>query len=161
LHAAYFPFLNQIGSVPGVAWSVKASFGPFAFVGEVNRAVEEAFFFDGFGIARSIMPTTWQAALAYQFDWNPWVQEIGAQGDFISVAYSGSQDLAGVVRLINGIPNRFGFVPEHRLFVTFGEWVMTDLKVAVEYSVNWDYSPSDGGTGAVVHGVFGLVQLNF
>jgi hypothetical protein len=161
LRSSYLPFLAQIGSVPGIAWTVKTSFGPFALVGEVNRAIDDAVFIDELGIARSITPMTWQVSLAYQFDWNPWVTEIGAQGDFISVAYSGSQDMAGAIRLINGVPTRFGFVPEHRLFVTAGEWVMTDLKVAVEYSVNWDYSPSDGGTGAVVHGIFGLVQLNF
>jgi len=33
LHSAYLPFLSEIGRVPGVAASVKASFGPFAFVG--------------------------------------------------------------------------------------------------------------------------------
>jgi hypothetical protein len=38
---------------------------------------------------------------------------------------------------------------------------MDELKVAVEYSTNWDYSSSDGGTGQVVHGIFGLVQFNF
>jgi len=161
LHLSYLPFLNQIGSVPGIAASVKASFGPFALVGEVNRAIDEARFFDGLGTAINITPMTWQVALAYQFDWNPWIKEIGAQGDFISVAYSGSQDMAGAIALINGAPTRFGFVPENRLFVTAGEWVMEDLKVAVEYSINWDYSLSHGGTGGVVHGIFGLVQLNF
>jgi hypothetical protein len=161
LHSSYLRFLNQIGSVPGIAWSVKASFGPFAFVGEVNSAIDEAFFFDGLGISRNITPMTWQVALAYQFDWNPWMKEIGAQGNFISVAYSGSHDMAGAIALINGVATRIGFVPENRLFITAGEWVMEDLKVAVEYSVSWDYSPSHGGTGEVVHGIFGLVQLNF
>jgi hypothetical protein len=161
LHSSYLPFLNQIGSIPGVAWSIKASFGPFALVGEVNSATDEALFFDGLGIVRNIAPMTWQVALAYQFDWNPWMKEIGAQGNFISVAYSGSHDMAGAIALINGVPTRIGFVPENRLFITAGEWVMEDLKVAVEYSVNWDYSPGRGGTGEVVHGIFGLVQLNF
>ncbi len=84
LEAAYRPFLPQIGAVPGVAASVKASFGPFAVVGEVNRAVEAAQFFDGLGVLRSIIPTTWQFSLAYQFDWNPWIREIGQQGNFVS-----------------------------------------------------------------------------
>jgi hypothetical protein len=165
LHRSYFPFLTQIGSVPGMAASVKTSFGPFAVVGEVNKAIEEATFVDGAGIARNIMPFSWQASVAYQFDWNPWVKEIGAQGNFISVAYSASKDMAGATDLVlvNGVPTptRVGFVPERRLLVTAGEWVMEDLKVAVEYSTNWDYSPSRGGTGQVVHGIFGLVQLNF
>jgi hypothetical protein len=161
LHETYLPFLTQIGSIPGIAATLKASFGPFAFVGEVNKAIEEATFIDGLGIARNITPMTWQAAIAYQFDWNPWVREIGAQGDFISVAYSGSQDMAGADALINGEPNRVGFVPETRLLVTAGEWVLPELKVAVEYSANWDYPQSRGGTGQLVHGIFGLVQFNF
>jgi hypothetical protein len=161
LHATYRPFLPQIGSIPGVAASVKASFGPFALVGEVNSAIEEAKFVDGLAIARAIQPMTWQASIAYQFDWNPWVREIGAQGDFISVAYSGSYDMAGAMELINGVQTRVGFVPANRLSLTAGEWVMPDLKVAAEYSVNRDYAPSQGGTGLWTYGIFGLVQFNF
>ncbi|MEH2557518.1 hypothetical protein V1286_005047 [Bradyrhizobium algeriense] len=161
LRTSYLPFLNQIGQIPGVAASLKTSFGPFAFVGEVNAAIQGARFIDGLGIARNMMPMTWQASIAYQFDWNPWVQEIGAQGDFISLGYSGSKDMAGVSILQNGVPTRIGFVPQHRLFLTGGEWVMDGLKVAVEYSANWDYAVSAGGTGKVAHGWFGLIQLNF
>jgi hypothetical protein len=161
LRTSYLPFLNQIGRIPGVAASLKTSFGPFAFVGEVNAAIQSAQFIDGLGITRNMMPMTWQASIAYQFDWNPWVQEIGAQGDFISLGYSGSKDVAGVSILQNGIPTRIGFVPQHRLFLTGGEWVMDGLKVAVEYSANWDYPVSAGGTGKLAHGWFGLIQLNF
>ena len=161
LHQSYLPFLPQIGRVPGMAASVKASFGPFAVVGEVNKALESAQFIDGLGIQRDMTPMTWQASLAYQFDWNPWVTEIGAQGNFISIGYSGSKDMAGYVLVINGLPTRVGFVPQNRLFLTAGEWVMDGLKLAVEYSANWDYPVSSGGTGQVAHGVFGLVQLNF
>ncbi len=161
LRTSYLPFLNQIGRIPGVAASLKTSFGPFAFVGEVNAAIQDARFIDGLGIARNMMPMTWQASIAYQFDWNPWIQEIGAQGDFISLGYSGSKDMAGVSILQNGVPTRIGFVPQHRLFLTGGEWVMDGLKVAVEYSANWDYPVSVGGTGRVAHGWFGLIQLNF
>jgi hypothetical protein len=106
-------------------------------------------------------PMAWQASIAYQFDWNPWITEIGAQGDFISLGYSGSKDMAGVTGLVNGLPTRIGFVPQNRVFLTAGEWVMDGLKVAVEYSANWDYPVSSGGTGKVAHGGFGLVQLNF
>lgn len=161
LHASYLPFLPQIGRVPGIAASVKSSFGPFAVVGEVNAALRGAQFLDGLGIPRNMTPMTWQASLAYQFDWNPWVTEIGAQGDFISIGYSGSKDMAGVMLLQNGVPTRIGFVPQHRLFLTGGEWVTDGLKVAVEYSANWDYPTSVGGTGRLAHGAFGLLQLNF
>lgn len=161
LRQSYLPFLPEIGRVPGVAASVKASFGPFAVVGEVNAALRSAQFIDGLGIPRHMMPMTWQASLAYQFDWNPWVTEIGAQGDFISIAYSGSKDMAGAGMLINGVPTRIGFVPQNRLLLTAGEWVTDGLKVAVEYSANWDYSRNVGGTGKLAHGAFGLLQLNF
>ena len=161
LEAAYRPFLPQIGAIGGVAASAKASFGPFAVVAEVNRAIETAQFFDGLGVLRSIIPMTWQFSLAYQFDWNPWVREIGQQGTFVSVAYSGSRDMAGATDITTGRPTRVGFVPEHRFLVTAGEWPLDGLKVAVEYSANWDYPVNLGGTGQLAHGVFGSVQLNF
>jgi len=161
LQSSYRPFLSQIGAVPGVAASVKARFGPFAVVGEVNRAIDEVRFLDEIRTPRSITPMAWQASIAYQFGWNPWITEIGQQGNFISVAYSGSHDMAGVTDLINGVPTRVGFVPQSRLNVTAGEWPMDGLKVAIEYSANWDYPVSRGGTGQLAHGVFGLVQLNF
>ncbi len=51
-------FLLRVPAIPeserpdsGVAASVKTSFGPFAFVGEVNAALTDARFFDGLGIA--------------------------------------------------------------------------------------------------------------
>jgi len=114
LRTSYLPFLNQIGRIPGVAASLKTSFGPFAFVGEVNAAIQDARFIDGLGIARNMMPMTWQASIAYQFDWNPWIQEIGAQGDFISLGYSGSKDMAGVSILQNGVPTRIGFIASRK-----------------------------------------------
>jgi len=160
LELAYAPF--QIGRVPGMAASAKARFGPFALVGEVNSAIREARFVDGpvdDPTPRNITPMAWQFSFAYQFDWNPWITEIGQQGDFLSVAYSGSKDLAGVADRINGA--RTGFVPQRRLSVTVGEWPMDALKLSVEYSVDWDYPRSSGGTGNVAQGVFGQVQLNF
>jgi hypothetical protein len=56
---------------------------------------------------------------------------------------------------------RVTVTPRPRLFLTGGEWVMDGLKVAVEYSANWDYPVNSGGTGKVAHGAFGLLQLNF
>src|SRR5215510_8121726 len=162
LQSAYLPFLDQIGRVPGIAASVKASFGPFAVVGEVNSAIRPVRFFDGLGTPKNITPMTWQASIAYQFDWNPWITEIGHQGgDFISVASSACKNMAGATDVSTGSPTRIGFVPKHRLLVTWGEWVMDGLKVALEYSVNWDYPQSAGGTGAIAQGVFAQAQLNF
>jgi len=162
LQSGYLPFLNQIGRVPGIAASVKTSFGPFAVVGEVNSAINAVSFIDGLGTRNKIRPMTWQASIAYQFDWNPWITEIGHQGgDFISVAYSGSKDMAGAIDVFTGSPTRVGFVPQHRLLITGGEWVMPGLKVAVEYAVNWDYPQNRGGTGAIAQGAFGSIQLNF
>jgi hypothetical protein len=162
LQSGYLPFLGQIGRVPGIAASVKTSFGPFAVVGEVNSAINAVSFIDGLGTRNKIRPMTWQASIAYQFDWNPWITEIGHQGgNFISVAYSGSKDMAGATDVSTGSPTRVGFVPQHRLLITAGEWVMDGLKVAVEYAVNWDYPQNRGGTGAVAQGAFGSIQLNF
>jgi hypothetical protein len=161
LGTSYRPFLNQIGQIGGVAASVKASFGPFALVGEVNKAVETARFIDGLGVLRNITPMAWQLSLAYQFDWNPWVREIGQQGTFVSVAYSGSRDMAGVTDVSTGTATRVGFVPQHRFLATAGEWPIDGLRLMVEYSANWDYPVSAGGTGQLAHGVFGSVQLNF
>lgn len=159
LERAYAPF--SVGTIPGMAASIKARLGPFALVGEYNTALGSANFVDAGGTPRSITPSTWQASISYQFDWNPWVTEIGAQGNFISVAYSQSNGLAGVTDLINGVPTRVGFLPRKRLSVTAGEWPMDALKMSVEYSVDWDYPLAAGGTGNIARGIFGQVQLNF
>jgi uncharacterized coiled-coil protein SlyX len=161
LRASYLPFLDQIGRVPGMAASVKASFGPFAVVGEFNSALNGVSFVDGLGNTKTMTPMTWQASIAYQFDWNPWITEIGQQGSFVSLAYSGSQGMSGTTALISGVPTRVGFVPQNKLLLTYGEWVMDGLKIAIEGAVSWDYPQSSGGTGEVVYGAFGLVQLNF
>jgi uncharacterized coiled-coil protein SlyX len=161
LRASYLPFLDQIGKVPGMAASVKASFGPFAVVGEFNSALHGVSFIDGLGNTKTMTPMTWQASIAYQFDWNPWITEIGQQGSFVSLAYSGSNGMSGTTALIGGVPTRVGFVPQNKLLLTYGEWVMDGLKIAIEGAVNWDYPQSSGGTGQVVYGAFGSVQFNF
>jgi uncharacterized coiled-coil protein SlyX len=161
LRASYLPFLDQIGKVPGMAASVKASFGPFAVVGEFNSALHGVSFIDALGNTKTMTPMTWQFSVAYQFDWNPWIVEIGQQGSFVSLAYSGSNGMSGTTALIGGVPTRVGFVPQNKLLLTYGEWVMDGLKIALEGAVSWDYPQSSGGTGQVVYGAFGLVQLNF
>jgi hypothetical protein len=167
LEAEYRGFLDQIGFVPGVAASVKSTLGPMSLVVEWNSAIKRAKFFDDRGVtadapqrthAVSIKPAAWQVSLGYQFDWNPWVESIGAQGTFVAIGYSQSRDLAGVTRSINNQGNveltKVGRVPQKRLLLTAGEWVTDGLKVAVEYSRNWDYSISEGGTGKATNGVF-------
>jgi hypothetical protein len=163
LEAEYRGFLDQIGFVPGVAASVKSTFGPMSLVVEWNSAIKRARFFDDLGVTVdaperthgvSIKPAAWQVSLGYQFDWNPWVESIGAQGTFVAIGYSQSRDLAGATRLVNNEPNKVGLVPKRRLLLTAGEWVTDGLKLAVEYSRNWDYSISEGGTGKAANGVF-------
>ncbi len=95
LNTGYQGFLDQIGLVPGVAVSAKASLGPIALTGELNAATRQASFVDGAGAQVNIVPTAWQFAIAYQFDWNPWVEKIGEQGDFIAITYSGTSGFAG------------------------------------------------------------------
>ena len=154
LEAEYRGFLDQIGFVPGMAVSVKSTFGPMSLVAEWNGAIKRANFLDGLGNSVSIKPAAWQLSLGYQFDWNPWVEAIGGQGTFASIGYSQSGDLAGVTQLINTEPTRVGFVPKTRLLLTAGEWVLDGVKLQVEYSRNWDYPISAGGTGNTAHGVF-------
>ncbi len=102
-------------------------------------------------------PSAWQVSLGYQFDWNPWVEAIGAQGNYIAVSYSESHDLAGVTR--SG--ERVGFVPWKRFSLSVGEWVMDGLRLAVEYSRDADYSPSRGGTGSSAYGVSSAVTYTW
>ena len=104
LESEYRDFLDQIGRVPALAASVKAALGPYALVAEWNGATRRARFVDDAGRAVGIQPAAWQVSIGRQFDWNPWVEEIGAQGTFVSVSYSQSRDLAGVTRLLDATP---------------------------------------------------------
>jgi len=156
LQFEYRGFLDQIGFVPGMAAHVKSNFGPVALVVEWNGAITDAEFVDDLGTPFSIRPEAWQVALGYQFDWNPAVEIIGAQGTYFTIGYSESEDLAGVTRLIGGDPGaippvpptpvRVGFVPERRLSVGMGEWVLDGLRVAIEYShaIDYDEDPVTG-----------------
>ena len=153
LRTEYAPFLNKIERVPAIAASVKANLGPMAVIGEWNGATKRAHFTDDSGAAVAIQPRAWQLSLGYQLDWNPWVQEIGAQGTYLAIGYSQSSDLAGVQRLVEGVQTRVGFVPKRRLLLTAGEWVVDGLRVVLELSRDWDYSLSEGGTGKTGSGI--------
>jgi hypothetical protein len=77
----------------------------------------------------------------------------------MTIGYSESYDLAGVTRIFDTtavvpIETRVGFVPERRLSVGLGEWVLDGLRAAFEYSYIVDYDEDDGGTGEDGHGVF-------
>ena len=147
LEHEYRGFLNQIGFVPGMTASVKATFGPVSFIGEWNGAIETARFTDDLGRAVRIRPAAWQVTFAYQFDWNPWVEAIGAQGTYFSLGYSESSDLAGVMQEINTVPTRVGFVPRRRFILHVGEWVLDQVRLSIEYTYNLDYPRREGGTG--------------
>lgn len=152
LQAEYAGTLGRIGRVPGLSASLKANLGPMAVVGEWNGALRSAAFTDDLGRAVSLRPAAWQVALAYQLDWNAWVQEIGAQGSYLALGLSRSQGLAGNSGLGTGLSGRMGALPRQRLFLTAGEWVQEGLRVALEYSREWDYPVSEGGTGRAAHG---------
>jgi hypothetical protein len=149
----YSNFINQFGQIPGMAVDFKMNFGPMLLVAEYDTAIKTAQFVDDTPRRVRIAPSSWQVALAYQFAWNPWVETIGGQGNYIAVGYSRSHDLAGVTQATTGGPTRVGFVPESRLTVTAAEWVLEGLKIAVEYSHNWDYSTAKGGTGRQADGI--------
>jgi hypothetical protein len=154
LESEYSSFMTQFGRIPGMSADVKLNFGPFLLIAEYNTALQDARFVDSSGRNVSIAPAAWQVALGYQFGWNPWVETIGAQGTFLAVGYSRSYDLAGVIQETTAGPMRVGFVPESRLTITAGEWVLEGLKIAIEYSHNWDYSTAKGGTGRQADGIF-------
>jgi hypothetical protein len=154
LEEEYRPFLGQIGFVPGMAASIKGTLGPVSLVGEWNGALNRAKFIDDQGNSVSITPYAWQISLGYQFDWNPWVEEIGALGNYLTIGYSESRDLAGVTQLINGEPNRVGFIPKRRFILGAGEWVLDNLQFAIEYNLSKDYSKNEGGTGNYASGFF-------
>jgi hypothetical protein len=153
----YQGFLDQIGFVPGMAAHVKTSIGPVGVVAEWNGAISDADFIDDTGNPISIQPAAWQVSLAYQFDWNSYVEVIGAQGTYFTASYSESEDLAGVNRIIDPlvpVVTRVGFVPERRFSVGVGEWVLPSLRVAVEWSHAIDYDEEEGGTGDSANGYF-------
>ena len=152
LQTEYAGTLGRIGRVPGLSASLKANLGPMAVVGEWNGALRSAAFTDDLGRAVSLRPAAWQLALAYQVDWNPWVQEIGAQGSYLALGLSRSQGLAGTSGLGAGLSGRVGGLPRQRLFLTAGEWVQEGLRLALEYSREWDYPVTEGGTGRTVNG---------
>jgi hypothetical protein len=159
LEFEYQDFLGQIGFVPGMAASVKATMGPVSFIAEWNGAINQATFADGIGNRVTIRPSAWQTTIGYQFDWNPWVEEIGAQGNYIAIGYSESRDLAGVKRMFNDEITRVGFVPRRRFIVSVGEWIMDNVKLAVEYSHNVDYPQSEGGTDNSADGIFSAFTI--
>ena len=161
LQNTYNSFLPQIGLVPGMAASLKASFGPVALTAEVDGALKPGKFVDDTGANLSVTPVAWQVSLGYQFDWNPWVEKIGEQGDFVAVTYSGTAGLAGAIRTVNQVPTRVGALPSARLSLTAGEWVVDGLKLAVEYSMDWDYGKKAGGTGGTANSVLGALTYNF
>jgi uncharacterized coiled-coil protein SlyX len=161
LQSEYLPFLGQIGQIPGLAATVKLNFGPFLLIGEWNSALRPAKFTDGAGNRIQITPSAWQVALGYQFGWNPWVETIGAQGDYVAVGYSRTSDLPGVAPPAGTTSGKVGALPQGRLSVTAGEWFLENAKLAIEYSHNWDYPVSKGGTGRQSDGVFTALTYNW
>jgi len=149
LKSEYQSYLGQIGYVPGMAAHVRAAFGPISLIGEWNGAVASARLVDDTGRPVRLEPGAWQVTLGYQFDWNPWVERIGLQGNYVAVGYSESYDLAGVT----AAGARVGFVPKRRFLVSLGEWVFDTVRFAVEYSHTQDYERSKGGTGRSANGV--------
>jgi hypothetical protein len=122
---------------------------------EYDTALKKASFIDDVGRPINMAPSTWQVALGYQFDWNPWVETIGSQGNYVAIGFSRSQDLAGAtLATTGGTQNRVGFVPQSRILVTAAEWFLEGGKLALEYSHDWDYPVAKGGTGKQANGIF-------
>lgn len=162
LESEYQAFLGQIRYVPGMAASIKATVGPVSLVGEWNGALNHARkFIDDLGTPVIIKPSAWQVSLGYQFDWNPWVEAIGAQGNYLALGYSESRDLAGVTSVSGGTLTRIGAIPKSRFLVSFGEWILDGVRVAIEYSYSVDYKKKEGGTGHHADGVFSQITYEW
>lgn len=164
LQHEYRHYLDQIGFVPGMAAHTRSSVGPVGIVAEWNGAIREAEFIDDAGNPVAIAPSAWQIALNYQFDWNPSVENIGAQGTYLATGFSESSDLGGVTRIVdplNPVPTRIGTVPEKRFSIGIGEWVLDGLRVAIEYSHVIDYGKDEGGTGNSANGYFMQMTYEF
>jgi uncharacterized coiled-coil protein SlyX len=161
LESQYQTFMPQFGQIPGMSVDFKANFGPILLIAEYNAALTKAKFIDDAGRRISIAPAAWQVALGYQFDWNPWVDTIGSQGTYVALGYSQTQDLAGVVLTTTAGATRVGFVPKNRILVTAGEWILEGGKIALEYSHDWDYPVSKGGTGRQADGFFLSISYNW
>lgn len=157
LEDEYKLFLGQIGFVPGMAASVKATLGPVSLIGEWNGALRRANFLDGLGNSVNRAPSAWQVSLGYQFDWNPWVEEIGAQGNYITIGYSETNDLQGVTQVVNGEQSLTGELPKRRFIIGAGEWVLDNLQYSIEYNLNQDYPKSNGGTDGWAYGFFSQI----
>ena len=108
-----------------------------------------------------IRPEAWQISLAYQFDWKPWVEAVGAQGTYFTVSYSESRDLQGVQRFIPNEFVRVGTVPERRLAIGAGEWMLPNVRVALEYAHAWDYSTGRGGTGRDADAILSMLTFEW
>ena len=158
LVSEYNAFANQFGAVKGLAASAKMTLGRVALAGEWAGATQRAQFLDGLGTGVSIQPSAWGLSMGYQFDWNPWVQNIGAQGTFAAIGYSESRDLAGAALVSNGATSRVGFLPKQRLTMTLGEWLADGVKLVFEYSLTRDYAPAEGGTGATGRGLSAVLS---
>lgn len=161
LESRYRNFLSKIGLVPGASVSVKSTLSRFSLVAEWNGALKNVAFSDDIGKPIYIRPSAWQMSLGYQLDWHPWVESIGGQGTYLAIGYSESSDLAGVTRVVGTTSERVGFVAKRRLLLTAGEWVLEGVKFAVEYSRNWDYSTSEGGTGKTADGLFSTLTYTW
>jgi hypothetical protein len=154
---------NPIGFVPGVAASAKTTFGPLSLVAEWNGAIEDADFIDDTLTAFRRRPRAWQVSLGYQFDWNPSVEAIGSQGTYLTLGYTASRDLSGAFRFNPNDQTFFqvGDVPRRRFTAGVGEWVLPNLRLALEYARAWDYSKGHGGTNRVANAVLSMATFEW
>jgi hypothetical protein len=159
----YRSFLQQIGFVPGMAASIKTSFGPVSLIGEWNGALNEAKFIDDTFTSIDLRPRAWQVSLGYQFGWKPSVEAIGAQGTYLAISYSASHDMGGAQRFNSneGTFSRVGFTPRQQIAAGVGEWVLPNLRLALEFARAWDYNKGHRGTNKVADGVFSMVTFEW
>ena len=157
----YSGFLDEIGLVPGMAASLKAKMGPVGLVTEWNGAVKQATFQDDLDRFHTISPRAWQVGMIYQLGWNSGVEALGAQGTYVAVDYSRTLDFAGAAAIPVSETLRIGALPEERLLLSVGEWVLDGVRVQLEYSHIKDYRTSLNGTGRTAQAWFGMITYDW
>lgn len=158
LSEEYGVYAKEIGKIPGMAGSVKASFSALSIITEWNASMKEASFTDASNNSILIRPATWQLSLAYQFDWNPWLESIGGQGTYLSLSYSQSRGFAGANSLIDATIKRTGNLAKRKVLLSLGEWILEELNFTLEYSYAFDYPVNEGGTGKVEQGIYSVIS---
>ena len=121
-----FPEALRSSYSPGLAAHVKFGLGGFSLVTEYNTALRSVAFTRNDTPFR-IRPTAWMIEGGY-------TTEIFGKKTYGAIGYSQTYQLGGAF-------------PERRVLATIGTWLSNNMRFALEYAHDEDYSLTAGGTG--------------